>query len=359
MDKDGTTQAGTGNAGATSGGAAERTYQMLWDCPRCMTKKNLGLSHRHCPNCGAPQDANWRYYPSDADKVAVEDHPYAGADLKCGYCGAFNGRRCQHCAGCGAPLQGATEARMRGEQVTQGQYAGESQQAARQELRPAMAPAQAAPKRRLWPWLVGAVVLVAVGAFFFAKRDADLRVTGHSWKREIAIERFGPVEESDWCDKMPRGATGIERSRAVRSQRQVEDGQECRTRRKDRGDGTYSEKQECTPRYKEEPVYDDKCSYRIDKWARVRSEQRVGHSLQEPPRWPDVRLVRSGECMGCEREGDRTEQYVVEFEQAGDGKKVTCDVDPSRWASLGVGSTWRGQVSRLGSSVDCGELERR
>jgi predicted nucleic acid-binding Zn ribbon protein len=353
MDKDGTTRAGEPQAGA-----AERTYQMLWDCPHCMTKKNLGLSHRHCPSCGAPQDASWRYFPSDDEKVAVEDHPYAGADLKCGYCGAWSGRRCQHCANCGAPLRDASDARTRGEQVTQGRYAGETQQDAQREFQPANAPRQPARKRRLWPWLVGAVVLVVVGVLVFGKRDADLRVTGHSWKREIAIERFGPVEESDWCDRMPQGATGVHRSRAVRSKRQVEDGHECRTRRQDRGDGTYTETQECTPRYKEEPVYADRCSYRVAQWSRVRDERRMGHSLEEQPRWPDVRLVRSGECTGCEREGDRTEQYVVEFEQTDDGKKVTCEVDQSRWASLSVGSKWRGRLSRVGSSVDCGGLER-
>ncbi len=43
---------------------SEKTYEMLWDCKYCGQRKNLGLSHRHCPNCGAPQDPAARYYPT-------------------------------------------------------------------------------------------------------------------------------------------------------------------------------------------------------------------------------------------------------------------------------------------------------
>jgi hypothetical protein len=230
-------------------------------------------------------------------------------------------------------------------------------------LRPPNAPVAAAPKKPGGKWLASvlgvAVLVVAIGLVFgWFKRDADLRVTGHSWKREIAIERFDLTEESDWCDKMPSGATDVRRSRKVRSEREVADGQECRTRRKDRGDGTYTEQQECAPRTKKEPVYDDQCRYKIAKWSRVRSEERSGHSLEQQPSWPDVRLTRSGECMGCEREGAREEQYTVEFASAGDDKPLTCQVDQNRWASLSVGSTWRGKVGLVGSSVDCSELER-
>ena len=31
----------------------KKTYEMMWDCPYCGTKHLLGLTHRHCPNCGA------------------------------------------------------------------------------------------------------------------------------------------------------------------------------------------------------------------------------------------------------------------------------------------------------------------
>ena len=82
------------------------SYEMLWDCPHCDTKKNLGVTHRHCPNCGAPQDASKRYFPSDADKVAVANHQFTGADRVCSSCGTAQSAKAKNCGKCGAPLDG-------------------------------------------------------------------------------------------------------------------------------------------------------------------------------------------------------------------------------------------------------------
>ena len=53
-------------------------YEMFWDCPYCGTAELLGKTHRHCPACGAAQDAEARYFPPEDRKVAVEDHVRAG-----------------------------------------------------------------------------------------------------------------------------------------------------------------------------------------------------------------------------------------------------------------------------------------
>src|SRR5688572_28230933 len=45
--------------------SGEQVFQMLWDCRFCGTSKLLGLDHRHCPNCGAAQDPEWRYFPAN------------------------------------------------------------------------------------------------------------------------------------------------------------------------------------------------------------------------------------------------------------------------------------------------------
>ena len=59
------------------------TYEMLWDCSACGTKGLLGVSHRRCPNCGAPQDPTTRYFPAPGSEVLAADHVYAGADWRC------------------------------------------------------------------------------------------------------------------------------------------------------------------------------------------------------------------------------------------------------------------------------------
>ena len=48
----------------------ETHYEMLWDCEYCDMPKLLGVSQRFCPNCGAAQNPDKRYFPEDEDKVA-------------------------------------------------------------------------------------------------------------------------------------------------------------------------------------------------------------------------------------------------------------------------------------------------
>ncbi|HEX3596887.1 MAG TPA: hypothetical protein VHU80_17380, partial [Polyangiaceae bacterium] len=126
-------------------------YEMLWDCRFCGAKKLLGLTHRHCPNCGAPQSAEQRYFPSDADKVPAKEHEYFGADVVCVHCGVANSKNSKHCAGCGAPLERAPEIARREDQVDAGPgfpvhaatTSGETEKTAAVAV-PAAAPAPAA-----------------------------------------------------------------------------------------------------------------------------------------------------------------------------------------------------------------------
>ena len=91
------------------GDTTEKTYEMLWDCEFCGTEKLLGKTHRHCPECGAVQNPKTRYFPSEDEKVAVEDHQFVGADRHCGACDAPNSVMAKHCTECGAPMDGTRE----------------------------------------------------------------------------------------------------------------------------------------------------------------------------------------------------------------------------------------------------------
>jgi ribosomal protein L40E len=84
--------------------------QMFWDCRSCHTRKLLGKTHRHCPICGAPQQATDRYFPADHEKVAAQDHLYYGADLVCSRCQAPNCVAARHCFHCGEGLADTTVA---------------------------------------------------------------------------------------------------------------------------------------------------------------------------------------------------------------------------------------------------------
>lgn len=348
----------------------EKTYQMLWDCTYCGQKKLLGLSHRFCANCGAPQNPALRYYPSDAEKVAVEDHYYSGADVGCPTCQHYNSRLAKNCVNCGGPLAGGKEAAVRQAQFAQAGmgFQGESAQDARREFGPppGMAPPPAPPppaKKSSLGLVIGIIValIVAMGIIAVScwKKSGAFEVTGQSWERRIAVETFGPVRDKAWCDELPSGARELDRSREKRSSRKVEDGQECKTVRKDMGDGTFKERQECKPKYKDEPVYGERCTYEINRWSKTRDAEAKGASAGDAPRWPDPGVTRKGSCVGCEREGARSERYTVQLKEVKGGNDGSCVFDQGKWATFAVGSRWDGKQSVLTGSIDCDSLKKQ
>jgi hypothetical protein len=343
----------------------DHVYEMLWDCEYCGTKKLLGKTHHYCPSCGGAQNPEWRYFPSDEEKVAVENHIFTGKDRLCPACQAPSSAAATHCGGCGSPLDGAKEAATRTDQVGDA-FAGESVADAKREREQAKggrpkAPAVAPTRKHPWRRRLAIIALVILGLgtlFYFLGRteEARVRVAGHAWKREIQVEQLGPVRDSSWCDQMPHDAYRVSHERAVRSHRQVPDGQDCHTRRSDQGDGTFRESRECTPRYREEPIYDDRCNYTVDRWHHERAVVASGQEVTPPPSWPATDLVRQGNCLGCEREGGRSETYTVSLLDAKTGKTRGCDFEEARWASLAPGSEWVVDVGMYVDYTECSSL---
>lgn len=314
----------------------EKIYEMLWDCQYCQTKKLLGKTHRFCPSCGAPQDPEKRYFPAENEKVAVQDHIYHGADMVCGACKNAMSAKMEFCGACGSPLQGSRTVKL----VHDG---------------PASAPPPPAPSKEwnhLLPLGAGLAAAAGIAMLFMCTKPVTLTVEGHSWTREIQIEKFGPKRESDWCDSMPYGARELSRSRRTRSHRSVPDGEDCRTVKRDRGDGTYAEKEVCTPRTRKEPVEASHCEYEVEKWSHDGAERSQGAGLLPEPYWPEVRISRPGQCVGCRREGPRREAYTVSFSEG--GKTHSCDIPQERWSAMPPGTRWKGEKRMTGTLVCSG-----
>ena len=348
------------------------TYQMLWDCPACGTSKLLGLTHRHCPACGSPQDPDARYFPSDAEKVAVEDHPLAGRDLQCPACDTPNSSAANNCGGCGSPLADAKEVVVR-EDVVLGEgerFAGETgadakaaeraRQAAKHpqpQGKPAKTDAARGTRKRRGLIIAGVIALVLLLAFVFTrKREVEIEATSHSWSRTIEVEEFGEVNESAWCERMPARAKLRSKKSEVRETKKVPDGETCKTRKKDMGNGTFKEVRECKTKYRDEKVYADKCYYRIDKWHHERQFEAKGSALTPAPSWPQVELAKTGrgDCRGCQREGARGEAYTVHFAYEDDTD--TCEFALSRWESIAIGDRFVAKAGRMTSNLDCDSL---
>ena len=187
------------------------------------------------------------------------------------------------------------------------------------------------------------------------KVEVRLIVTGHEWKREIRVEAQRAVRESEWCDRLPSGAYDVRRTREVKSHAQEPDGQSCHNEKKDNGDGTFSEKEVCTTKYKKVPIYADKCHFQIEKWVHARDELAKGEGLAPEPQWPIVNLAQGG--LGApERLGSRVETYTVRFRTPSSGEGA-CELPLERWRALSVNSSWVGAQSLIGKQIDCASLK--
>lgn len=319
----------------------EQYFEMLWDCPQCGTKGLLGKSQRHCPACGMAQDPSKRYFPEPGQEVEATGHQYVGVDWTCAYCDTPNAALAAFCANCGGPKDGAKTVAL----VSDGPAA------------PPPAAPQAMPPRPGFPWvkLAAAVMLLLVaglGFLFFSKHDETATVSALRWSRTIDVERFVAASDSAWCDSLPAGAYSVTHTREQRGTRKIEDGQECTDKRVDMGDGTFRKQRDCHTRYREEPVYDDRCHFHINRWQLARTEKAAGDA-SAPPLWPSPRLSQpafSLDGLGRERLGGRHERYTAEL-QSSKGKTWSCDLPATSWANLKQGESVTVKVRGTGGAV--------
>lgn len=306
------------------------SFEMLWDCSHCDTKKNLGVTHRHCPNCGAPQDASKRYFPSDADRVAVADHLFTGADRVCPSCGTAQSAKAHNCGSCGRPIDGAAVPLV-------------------VEKQPVRA------KGKPWGWYVLAVVVllgVAIWWQCIRKKNIELDVTAHRWTTEIAVEEYREVGEQQWRDQVPTGARATSCSQKERSTRDVPDGEDCAKVKRDNGDGTFSEINQCTPKTRRESVMGDWCDYRIDRWTKVDNLMEKGGGLKVV--WPTAPPPPAIVGQGARRPGARTATYTLDLY---DGKSErSCDVSEATWRKYADGQHVKAKARAASGELVCSTL---
>jgi hypothetical protein len=345
-----------------------KTYEMLWDCRYCGTRGLLGLTHRFCPSCGAPQDPSARYFPDEAHKVALEDHVYVGVDRRCPACETPNSAKSAFCRSCGGPLTDAAAVATRQDQLraigggpADGAGARGWRSVGADEGDDAAGRASRRPGRRRPRafWVVGGLALGVIVVLVLMQvwtRSTFVEVVGHTWEREVAIDRYGPLQRSAWCDSLPVDAQVIDRFQAPRGTRQVPDGEDCALRRQDQGDGTYRETMECRPRYRAEPVMDRRCTYRVYRWTTVRTATASGNGFDPPPHWPQPTLAGQGQCDGCERLGARSARYLVALRGVESGKVHQCRVSEPRWRALRLGTRYKADVGAITDALNCDSL---
>jgi hypothetical protein len=310
---------------------SEGFYEMLWDCDHCTAKGLLGKSQRHCPECGAPQSAIKRYFPTPEQQQKIEGHSYVGADRNCPACAAPMSAKGQNCTQCGAPMDGSKEV---------GGVAA-----------PAAPPPK--PRRRIWPWVVGGIVLLGflIWFFFIRTRSAELAIAAHRWERTIAIEQFGPQPQEAWRNEVPADAETPVCHKKERTTKQIEDGEECHTERHDKKDGTFEQVKKCKPKYRSEPVEDDWCAFTVRRWKKIDEAKASGAGMTAA--WPAQALppADTAAAFGAKRQGARAEKLYLDF-----SNKQACEVADAAWRKYTDGQKVKVEVRARSGEIVCSSL---
>ncbi|MBI1281170.1 MAG: hypothetical protein GC179_23795 [Anaerolineaceae bacterium] len=340
-----------------------KVYEMQWDCKFCGTKKLLGKTHRFCPNCGAQQDPTWRYFPSDAEKVAVQDHVYVGADIICKACQTLNSGKSEFCGNCGAPLSDAARAAQGASRTKDDGQTLEAEDLKQRQLSsqvPALAAKPAAKKGGgiLSKWkLIALVVVVLIGGAIFAltrTTKATAYVTGYKWNRSIDIQSLQPVHGKTTCDRMPSSAYNVTRNYEQVDTKQVADGETCQTKQVDQGDGTFREERQCQTKYRSEPVMGYMCTYVTNQWVGSAPVTASGDKTNAPY-WPESK-VSNCLTIGCTRESGRDETYTLMLK--GDGNRpFECKVAYDLWQSTPLEKGFDVEVGTLLHNFLCSTLK--
>lgn len=326
----------------------------LWDCDYC-GKKGIGGLAKYCPNCGHPQSEDTKFYMPDKITYLEEEKAKEygkGADWVCSYCDSLNRYNANFCTNCGASK----------EENSGDYFSKEKEREEKERKKEEAKKKQSPPEKKSGSRLKFGLILLGVffalimaGSMLLAPKEYKGILTGKSWQRDIAIEDYLTVKESDW--EVPDGGRTYDEKEEIHHYdqeidhyetvqvartRTVQDGYDTSVEYVDNGDGTFTEHTVQTPRYitetyyeteqqpvyKDVPVYATKYYYEIDKWVVTRNVTTNGK--EDAPYWGETNLT------GKEREGEKTETYTMIFST--EKKEYSVDVPFGIWDSMDVNS---------------------
>ncbi|MEO9531405.1 MAG: Ran-binding zinc finger domain-containing protein [Crocinitomicaceae bacterium] len=344
-----------------------------------------------CEKCGKHRPKDVVFYVPKNAPIIKDAHKIAdatsGANWHCFHCNYHNKASSDICVHCDTPRDKEYEewiglgGDLKTKSYSGGQApTGSQKKAAAKEYVPVK---QRFKKIALMAGisLVAILAIVFIYRQFFATENLKVEVTGYSWERQVEIEKSRTVREEAW--NIPSGGKKIKSERRKSGTKQVYDHSEwdeepiyedvqvgtqqveCGT--VDKGNG-YFETQYCeepiyesqqvgTERverevYRDEPVYDTWYTYEIDRWELDRSP--IISGKDHHPKWPDYNLNNR------EREGQRTEKYVVNLKVIGgdsDHSALFYETNEGEWNSIMMGEQFTAKVRKSGTVVSLGPPE--
>lgn len=212
--------------------------------------------------------------------------------------------------------------------------------------------------------------LISILVWMFTPHEKTVTVNSFSWNRSIAIEELKTFDENGWT--LPSGARLDYTRSEIHHYDSVFDHYEDRVETKTRqvitgyttnyvnlgngyfeeqkipeyGTETYTETVQ-VPVYRDEPVYQTKYYYEIDRWTVVDHVKTNGNDHE--PYWGDVILKNK------QREGSKSGTYTINVTDMKSDEKYSYSIQESQWNSLESGQTVTIVVNRLGVLLELKE----
>ena len=371
----------------------------VWDCVYCDTKRIRGSLDR-CPVCGKTRGIDTKFYIADPKNYVDEEKAKKiskNPDWLCSFCDSLNSDNINICPNCGATRteseknyftmhqkdnKNNTDSQHNdSEKITNdtdlNKHTANIYQNSSDNNNYSFNEEKVISKKKnfksILPFCIpiGAIIaLIALFTFLLLPKNVTATVDSFSWERTITIEEYKTVEESDWS--LPSTARLQYQQREIRSYNQVIDHYETKTRtyteqvidhyetrvtgHRDLGNGYFEEitqqvpvyrtetKTETyeEPVYRQEPVYDTKYYYEIDKWVLKNKEKSEGND--KSPYWPKFTLNNN------ERQGERTSTYYIYCTTSKD-KQEKYTVKEDVWESLNIGDVIKLKVDAFGKAT--------
>lgn len=338
-----------------------------WDCTTCGFKGVRG-PETECPNCGADRPKNVKFYLAAEEDIvqdpAVLRRARAGADWRCSFCTQNNPNDVDVCKDCGntrsaSDKQLAVKSYSTAEVPRSGD--GTKDFSTSQEE----TPPPPTSKKGCFIALAIFAGIVALLVLFSLNETIVVQVKGFEWTQHILVEEKRNVQEEGWS--IPSGGKIISSFEAIHHYDQVLDHYETRTRteqravgseeyvcgKKDLGNG-YFEDEYCTrtiyedyeveyeaPVYRDEPVYQTRYRYSIDRWFSIKPI--VTQGKNHNPQWGNALQIRTSSLL---REAGRKGTYTV-FVQDDQLENHTHEIPLSWWEQLELGDEIKAKRGKI------------
>lgn len=369
-------------------GTKRRLVKGLWNCNHCDSTKISG-EIKECPNCGAPRNENTIPYLDRKKIVYVPEeqaiHINRNPDWLCKYCGRANSDDEKQCVSCAAPRTSEnldyleiqkTKAQELAEKIAEEQEENENFSETNYQNTSNISSYSSNCKKKSFSFekfssYFSSILITLLTVFgiiglisLFIPKEKELTIQEIYWNRCIDIEKYQPVQESDWS--LPSGARLLYSQEELFDTVKVLDHIEIKTREvekervvgtgetvvgyEDLGNGyfeeiveeyeiveTYIDIEEYEEEvYRYDDIYKTKYYYEVDKWVYERSVKTKGYDKK--PYWGEYTLKSD------EKVSSQTESFHISgIDEKGNSE--SCTLPYEDWYSLEVGQTVKIKIS--------------